>query len=207
MKPHNIIQNVRMVVLICLMLLSCAQSATAQVNLVFNGGFDVSSNGLNPDGWTLSGPASYNVKNGNPAPDVVLQGLGKASQTINNLNSGTIYIVSGDYQGTTGGSSTIPSFGVAFDGVYMFEVASPTNLNWYSFNFEYIATSSSAVLSLSQINLAGNGYSIDNIAMDAIPEPSATSLILLGSGLLIGVRSRIQRRMRQCRLSLGAGRQ
>lgn len=193
MKLHTkVILRMGIVVLVLSYL---PQFAAAQGNLVYNGGFEISSNGTNPDDWILSNAAYYNAKNGNPAPDVVLQFLGTASQTINSLNPGTIYVVSGDYQGEPGGSSIIPSFGVAFDGVYMFETASPTNLNWYSFNFEYAATSSSAVLSLSQINLAGNGYSIDNIAMYVVPEPSAWSLILLGSGLLICVRARLWRRV------------
>lgn len=38
-----------MAVLICLMLLSSAQSATAQVNLVVNGGFDTDASG-----WTIT---------------------------------------------------------------------------------------------------------------------------------------------------------
>jgi len=202
MKLHTkVILKMGIVVLV----LSCLpQIAEAQSNLVYNGGFDISSNGSNPDVWTLTGAAYYNVKSGDPAPDVVLEGLGTASQTINSLNPGTIYFVSGDYQGLSGGSSTVISFEVALNGVSLFETASPTNLNWYSFNFEYAATSSSAVLNLAEINEAGFGYSIDNIAMYATPEPSAICLILLGSGLLICVRTRIRRPMGQRRLFRGA---
>ena len=96
------------------------------------------------------------------------------------MTPGTFYIVSGDYQ--SGGKGIANnSFGVALDGVYLFEANSPPTYNWYSFSFEYMATSTSALLSLSaQINGTGYPYAIDNIAMDAVPEPN--SLCLMGVG-------------------------
>jgi hypothetical protein len=157
------------------------QLATAQGNLVYNGGFNANS-----DGWTLIYGAYYNSKNGDPAPDVVL-GLGKAaaSQTINGLTPGVTYNVFGDYQDIDGGSATVPGFGVALNGVYMFEAVAPPNSDWYSFNFDYIASSSSALLSLSQINGSGIYYSIDNIVMQAVPEPASLMSIVFGSGALL----------------------
>ena len=101
--------------------LSCfPQSATAQGNLVFNGGFDTSASG-----WTLTGTtgiAFYNVKNGNPPGDVVLEGLtASATQTVNGLIAGTSYIVSGDYQGLDGSLSASPNFEVTMNGTILFE--------------------------------------------------------------------------------------
>jgi hypothetical protein len=117
-----------------------------------------------------------------------------ASQTITSLTPGVLYIVSGDYEKGPGKNVTDNSFGVALDGVFLFETAAPADSNWHSFNFDYTATSTSALLSLSaQINGTDYAYFIDNIAMYAVPEPSAWSLILLGSSLLACVRTRIRR--------------
>ncbi len=180
------------VVLITLALSNLPQLAAAQGNLVVNGGFD------GPDGWTFAFPAYYNVKNGNPPPDVVLDGeSATASQTINSLNPGITYVVSGDYQ-WNGGSSTDPSLGVALDGVYLFETAAPADANWHSFNFDYTATSTSALLSLAAINGAEVHYSIDNISMEAVPEPSSLCLIGVG-GIMSALFFRSRRKIwRQC---------
>lgn len=172
-----------MVVLICLMLLSSVQTVTAQGNLIVNGGFDTSSNGIAPDGWTLTA-GYWNIKNGDPLPDVVLSGGGTASQTIYSLTPGTLYTVSGDY-GCSGTDTTNTSFEVLLGGVPLFGTAVPTNSSWNSFSFEYTASSSSVVLTMWQItggNYSVGDYSIDNISMYAVPEP--TTFALLG---LVGV--------------------
>jgi hypothetical protein len=99
------------------------------------------------------------------------------------LTPGFVYTVSGDYRNISlGGTSTNYSFGVSIDSVFLFETAPPTNSNWYSFNFEYTATSTSALLKLSQID--ANWYAIDNISMEVVPEPN--SLCLIGIGGIIG---------------------
>ena len=202
MQLHNIIPKGRIPVLICLMLLSFAQSATAQVNLVVNGGFDTSASG-----WTItnvSGGGGYLSSAGDPAGSVLLYNpaspnLPTASQEINSLVPGQLYIVSGDYSGEAQ-NHTNNSFGVALDGVFLFQTAAPADKYWHSFDFDYTATSSSALLSLSVlINGPDYAYYIDNIAMEAIPEPSAWSLIFLGSSLFIFVR-KTYRRVAQTRL-------
>ena len=129
MKPHNIIGTV---ILISLMLLSFAQSATAQGNLVVNGGFDTDASG-----WTItnvSGGGGYVSFVGNPAGSVYLNNpslppVPTASQTINSLTPGVLYIVSGDYQKAAGKNVTGNSFGVALDGVFLFETAAPADSN------------------------------------------------------------------------------
>jgi len=178
-------------VILTTLVLSCfPQLAIAQGNLVVNGSFDT-----NAAGWTLTNGASYNIKNGNPPGEVDFERFGggaTASQTINSLSPGVFYTVSGDYRGIAPVvTSTNYGFGVSLDGVFYFETTAPTNLDWYTFSFLYAATSSSTVLTLSQID--GNFYGIDNIAMYAVPEPSAISFILLGSGVLFYVRRRRHR--------------
>jgi hypothetical protein len=179
------IMKTYVVALTTLLLVSSPDQGKAQGNLVFNGGFDTSA-----VGWTLTDGAFYSGP-GNPGGAVQLDGGPSssndptASQTINSLTPGAVYIVSGDYQRTKDRLSptTNHSFGVAINGILLFQAASSTNidLTWYSFSFPYTATGSSALLSLSsQINGTGLSYAIDNIAMYNIPEPSSFWLMAIG---------------------------
>jgi hypothetical protein len=181
MKPGKIIQQT-VVDILTILILSCfIQSVVAQGNLVVNGGFDTDASG-----WTLTNVGfGYLPTGGNPPGCVDLDNPSSlyaptASQEINSLTPGTFYIVSGDYQ--SGGKGIANnSFGVALDGVYLFEANSPPTYNWYSFSFEYMATSTSALLSISaQLNGTDYPYAIDNIAVNAVPEPN--SLCLMGVG-------------------------
>jgi hypothetical protein len=175
---------------ICFILLLLTLSLRGQGNLVFNGGFDVDA-----AGWTLTDVSfGYSSKGGDPGGFINLVGAPlaspTASQTITGLTPDTVYVISGEYYERSV-SSTEYSFGAAIGGNFLFETAGQEDTFWHSFSFLYSATSSIAVLSLaSQLNGTGISYGIDNIAMNAIPEPSSICLIFLGSGLLIFVRKR-----------------
>jgi len=200
MKLHPIIRKISITALTALMLSCLPQWAMSQGNLVVNGGFDTDASG-----WTITnvseGDNGYASNIGNPPGSVFLYDVSSlnvptASQEISSLTPGALYIVSGDYAGGGKGVAN-NSFGVALDGVYLFETNAPPTYNWYSFSFDYTATSTSALLSISaQLNGTGYPYTIDNIAMYAVPEPSAICLILLGSGVLIYVRTRHKRHSR-----------
>jgi hypothetical protein len=178
------------IVLAALALLLLPRLATAQGNLVANGGFNA-----NASSWTLTNISTgfgYQSIGGDPGGCVALDGPNSlfafptASQTITSLTPGAIYTVSGNYRQGKGNSPDY-SFGVAMDGVFFFEAATtvPIDLTWYSFSFQYTANSPSAVLSLSsELNGAGVSYVIDNIAMYAVPEPRALSLFSI-CGLLL----------------------
>jgi hypothetical protein len=170
-----------------LVILACLcfpQLAKAQGNLVVNGGFDT-----NAADWTLTGSAIYNGYGGDPAGSVALVNSGaSASQTINGLTTGATYIVSGDYQGVLGLSDPYPTFQVTMNSAILFETAASGNYNWYSFSFLYTAALSSAVLSLdlvepNPVENVKTSYDIDNIAMQSVPEPSASALIMLGGSV------------------------
>ena len=158
--------------------------ATAQGNLVVNGGFDTDTSG-----WTITNVSEgggYLSFFGNPSGSVYLYNPSSphspgASQTITSLTPGAIYSVSGDYQKGPGKDVADNSFGVALDGIFLFETAVPADFNWHGFSFDYTATSTSAFLSLSaQINGTDYAYFIDNISMEAVPEPSSLWLIGIG---------------------------
>ncbi len=175
-------------------LLAMARLATAQDNLVVNGDF-----GSNAVGWTITDTLfgfGYSPVVGNPGGGVLLDNIipspssdPTASQTITSLTPGIVYLVSGDYQpGKLRGSGlpTGPSFGVAINGDFLFTVAAPRDFVWRHFSFFHTASSPTAVLSLSsQINETGLSYAIDNIAMQAVPEPSSVRLGLFSFGVLL----------------------
>lgn len=182
------------------LLLLAPQFSSGQGNLVFNGGFDSGSSG-----WTLTNGAAWaGPLKGNPGGFVDLDALSPSlstdptiSQSINGLVSGNTYAVSGDFEKTidrSGGTIAGLSFGVAIDGNFLFTTADPGNFNWHTFNFFYTATSSSAILSFSaQMNGTQVSYGIDNIWIQAIPEPSSLALYLAG-GIIAACR-RIRRRV------------
>jgi hypothetical protein len=178
-----------------LALLALPNLAVAQGNLVFNGSFD-----SNASGWTIintPGGFGYSSVAGNPGGGVLLDNISPsslsdptASQTISSLTPGMIYVFSGDYQqgkDRGGGSPTDASFGVAVDGVVLFAALGPGSFAWQHFSFSYTAFFPGATLSISsQMNGTGISYAIDNIHMQAVPEPSVLSLSLLSVwGLII----------------------
>ena len=175
--------------ILTILILSCfIQSVAAQGNLVVNGGFDTDTSGWVITNVEIDAGGGYSSSFGNPPGSVSLYDLSPpnvptASQEINSLSPGQLYIISGDYRKLLGKNTTDYSFGVALDSVFLFETAVPTDSNWHSFSFDYTATSTSALLSLeAQINGKYDDYSyaIDNIAMYAVPEPN--SLCLMGVG-------------------------
>ena len=159
------------------------QPATAQGNLVVNAGFNYDASGWIATNVAIT--AGYDPLKGHPGGCFWLWSGSSSlepvvSQTINGLIPGSTYLVSGDYSvegGTLGGT---PSFGVAMDGTYLFEVA-PIIPTWQSFSFLYTATASSAVLSLAaEMNGTHVAYRVDNIFMEGVPEPGFSSLLALG---------------------------
>jgi hypothetical protein len=44
-------------------------------------------------------------------------------------------------------------------------------------------------LEMSQLNYSSGAMNVDNIVLQTVPEPSVASTLLLGSGLLLGLRA------------------
>jgi len=157
-----------------LALFACWHTATAQ-NLVVNGGFDA-----NASGWTTTATSGhFDPYKGNPGGCFVLfsSSTPTISQTINGLIPGCMYAISGSYSIEGGALTNTPSFGVAIDSMFLFEVAQ-TNWGWSNFSFSYQATAPSATLSITaQINGTSTSYVVDNIVMQPVP-----SLALRASG-------------------------
>jgi hypothetical protein len=172
------------ILLMTVFILTSSGWTRAQGNLVVNGGFDIDDGG-----WSVnSGSGYFNFKNGNPPGEFVLAGVPSPSsdptisQTVTGLVPSQTYVVSGDYINidSLSGLPADLSFGVALDGVFLFETAQPQDFEWHHFSFPYNATAPSAVLSLSaQRNGTSIQYAIDNIAIQ-VPEPCSVGLLCLG---------------------------
>src|SRR5215213_7737588 len=126
---------------------------TAQGNLVLNGGFTAGGGGV----WTVTNaPGFAYAFEGNPDYCAPLDNNTPSdstdptiSQTIKGLIPGVVYAVSGQYRfgkDRGGGSPNDPSFGVAIDGLFLFETLIPRDAIWHNFVFLHTATSPSAVL-------------------------------------------------------------
>src|SRR5580692_3498904 len=184
MKLQKTFLKTGIVILVASLFSHLLPMAVAQGNLVYNGNFETDASGWTADnifggGYTTPGDNSvgcYFLDDFNSAVPTI-------SQEINDLTPGQLYIVSGNYR-SGGKNFAADSFGVTINNVFLFLTNSPSDNNWYSFSFDYTAPSTSALLSLSaQLNDTGYAYYIDNISMEAVPEPG--NLCLLGIGGIV----------------------
>jgi hypothetical protein len=184
MKSQKTFLKTGIVILVASLFSRLLPMAVAQGNLVYNGGFETDASGWTAD--NISG--GYTTPGDNSAGCYFLYDFNSAiptiSQEINDLTPGQLYLVSGNYK-SGGKNFAADSFGTAINNVFLFLTNSPSDYNWYSFSFDYTATSTSALLSLSaQLNDTGYAYYIDNISMEAVPEPG--NLSLMGIGGIVG---------------------
>jgi len=172
----------------------------AQANLITNGAFDVDDYAT---GWTQEHIDGNGGIRSELAPSThgnifVLNNAGDpfTDPTIWQSVAGVIpennYTVTGDYRlfwngSVPPGSDPSHSFGVHV-GVgggdqWYFEAGGSNDFTWYSFSFNFLATSTPVVLSLAGERYSTDlGYAVDNITMSVVPEP--TTMLLLGSGLI-----------------------
>jgi hypothetical protein len=153
----------------------------AQGNLVVNGSFTSGGGGA----WTVTNAPGFAFAfEGNPGHCAPLDNPTPSdstdptiSQTVHGLTPGVVYAVSGQYRfgkDRGGGSPADPNFGVAIDGLFLFETLVPHDAVWRDFVFLHTATSPSVVLSLSaQRNYTGVSCFVDNVALQPFPSLAA----------------------------------
>lgn len=156
-------------------------------------------------GWTVTGGSidyigSYwMAQDGSRSIDLAGTSLGTLTQTLTDTIVGQRYAV--DFwvsKNPDGGAATRTGTFSAGGQTFNFSYAVPnsrTNMNWQLETFEFIASSTMTDLSFAADASAGCcfGPALDNVSIDAVPEP-ATWAMMIGGFALVGGALRSARR-------------
>lgn len=173
-----------------------ASFASAQ-NLLVNSDFSLSvpNNGTG-NGWTgvnNDGNGGWRSTGGNPGGTYIINWDGGAGnpelyQDVT-LTIGQAYRIAGDYSRGNFSSGTLPDFGVEIDG-NLWEYVIPNSSSWLSFDQQFIATTTNARLTLTSERYGDNDVRVDNIVLEAVPEPATIAAMGVGIAALIRKRRR-----------------
>lgn len=156
-------------------------------------------------GWTVTaGSIDYigsywMAQDGSRSIDLAGSSLGTLTQTLTDTIVGQRYAV--DFwvsKNPDGGAATRTGTFSAGGQTFNFSYALPnnrTNMNWQLETFEFFASSTTTDLSFAADASAGCcfGPALDNVSIDAVPEP-ATWAMMIGGFVLVGGALRSARR-------------
>ena len=173
--------------------------ASAAQAAVINGTFDTSvpSNGTG-GGWTSSNIDSqggWRSTGGNPStgPFFILNDAGGGTdptilQLLTGLTPGATYHASGDFRVVHNAQATglVQAFGVAIDGLFLYESPGLTDTNFHPFGFDFTAPGDgdAELLLAAERNGTDVDFGIDNIAVALVSAPPVNGGVVPEPGVL-----------------------
>lgn len=181
--------------------------AVANAASIVNGSFEDGTNPgtfttvtvgqTNITGWdVLSGSVDYigsywQASDGVRSVDLSGNSIGTLGQTVTGLTAGQSYKVTFDVSrnpdgGTNPRTGVFSANGQTFNFAYSDATNTRANMKWQTVSYTFLATGSTALISFASDATGGCCYgpALDNVRIDAVPEPSSWALMLGGFTLL-----------------------
>ncbi len=182
------------------------ESLTVTVPNTVSGGFKevLSPNSTAITGWTVgtgSGPNAgvdivgryWQPADGSYSLDLSGRNPGSVSQLLTGLTVGGHYTINFDLSGNPGGVGTktvLVSVGALTPQSFSFLTGpghnTRTAMNWVLQSYDFVATSSSQLLTFTSLTRGNAGAALDNVSISGglVPEPTTWAMMLAGFGLV-----------------------
>lgn len=188
----------------------------AQAVVLTNGSFEMgvftgapfetlAAGDTNITGWSIGGEgvdwigSFWQASDGGRSLDLSALGAGSIAQTLTTVANNT-YRVTFDLSGNPIGAPPVKDVEVSINGVdgsfygYSTGANSASNMNWLTYTYEFVATSTSSILAFTSQSDSASGPALDNVRIEdlgtTVPEPATWASMILGLGFVGAVARR-----------------